>query len=305
MAHQPEATPAYVLVSTADQVQSLVDRGMVVPDAGLAARCLAHIGDYRLRSYWFPFQSSREGNEPFRAGTSFNQVIALYMFDQRLRSLLLEALSHVEISVRNQWSRHAAQISSKGEFAHLDAVLFDPKYYEGNLRELERNYNQVHRQNSVGFQSAIIWDVVATMSFGSLSKFYSSLTNQKVRQFISSNYGMDEAILENALKHFSQVRNNCAHHERVWNRNIERGLKIPQRLGDPGDVANAFNKSSRRKIYNTLVIIVYMLDIIIPNGDWAERLLALLAANGSVPYLSMGFPTGWREFAIWQKHLPK
>ena len=305
MAHQPEATRPYILVSTADQIQNLVDRGMIVPDAGFAARCLAHIGDYRLRSYWFPFQSSRERNAPFRSGISFDQVMALYMFDQRLRSLLLEALSHVEISVRNQWSHHAAQISSKADFAHLDASLFDPKYYAGNLQELERNYNQVYRQSSVGFQSASIWEVVATMSFGSLSKFYSSLTNQKVRQSISSNYGMDEAILENALKHFSQVRNICAHHERVWNRNIERGLKIPQRLGDSGYVANAFNKSIRRKIYNTLVIIVHLLDIIIPNGDWTERLLALLAANGSVPYLSMGFPTGWREFPIWQKHLPR
>ena len=305
MTHQPEANRAYVPVSTADQIQSLVERGMIVPDAGLAARCLAHIGDYRLRSYWFPFQSSRGRNAPFRQGTSFSQVMALYMFDQRLRSLLLEALSHIEISVRNQWSRHAAQLSSKGEFAHLDASLFDPKYYAGNLHELERNYNQVHRQNSVGFQSAIIWDVVATMSFGSLSKFYSSLINQKVRQSISSNYGMDEAILENALKHFSQVRNNCAHHERVWNRNIERGLKIPQRLGDTGYFASVFNKSSRRKIYNTLVIIIYLLDIITPNGDWSERLLALLSANGSVPYLSMGFPTGWRKFPIWQAHLPR
>ncbi len=303
MAHQPQ--PAHSPVSTADQIQSLINRGMAVPDADFAARCLTHIGDYRLRSYWFPFQASRARIASFRPGASFNQVMTLYMFDQRLRSLLLEALSYVEISVRNQWSRHVAQSSSKGEFAHLDASLFDPKYYAGNLQELERNYNQVRGHGSTGFQSVGLWDILPTMSFGNLSKWFSSVADQKVKQSISSNYGVDEVILENALRNLTSVRNSCAHHERVWNRNVERGLKIPQRLDGSGDVARAFNKSCDRKIYNTLVIIIYLLDIIIPSGDWPERLLALLAENSSLPYRSMGFPTGWREFPVWQRHMPQ
>ncbi len=90
---------------------------MAVPDVDFAARCLTHIGYYRLVSYWLPFQSSPGTAAPFHAGTSFNRVMTRYMFDQRLRSLLLEALSYVEISVRNQWSLHVVLSSSKGEFA--------------------------------------------------------------------------------------------------------------------------------------------------------------------------------------------
>ena len=62
-----------------------------------------------------------------------------YTFDQRLRSLLLEALSYIEISIRNQWSFHLVRRAASGEFAHLDAGLFNPKYYGVNLEDLKSN----------------------------------------------------------------------------------------------------------------------------------------------------------------------
>ena len=298
---------AYGSASTADQIKGLVDRGLVIPDADFAVRCLTHIGYHRLRSYWIPFQSSRGSAARFRTGASFDQVITLYMFDQRLRSLLLEALSYVEISVRSQWSILVAQSSNRGEFALQDASLFDPAYYAGNLQELERNYNQVRKQNRIRFQDASIWDITPTMSFGILSKWFSILTDQRLRQSISDNYGVDETILENILKHLALVRNISAHHERVWNRAMEISLARPRRLGGSSSLALGFNAGDNRKIYNTLFIVIYLLDIIIPNGDWAERLIAFREAvsDNSAPYRRMGFPTGWREFAIWQKHLPK
>ena len=90
MAYEPQPTHAHGPASTADQIQSLTDRGMAVPNAEFAARCLTHIGEYRLRFYWFPLQSSREQAAPFRPGASFDQVMTLYMFDQRLLALLAE-----------------------------------------------------------------------------------------------------------------------------------------------------------------------------------------------------------------------
>ena len=193
---------------------------MAVPDAAFATRCLAHIGYHRLMHYWSPLQTGPNPDATFQPGTSFSRVMTRYMFDQRLRSLLLEALSYVEISVRNQWSHQVAQSSGKGEFAHLDAILFDPKYYVDNLQELERDYTRVHKQGRTGFQSASIWDIVPTMSFGSLSKWYSSLADKNARQSISRNYGVDEATLKSILRHLTSVRNTCAHHEAIWDENI-------------------------------------------------------------------------------------
>ena len=70
-------------------------------------------------------------------------------------------------------------------------------------------------------------------------------------------------------------------------------------------MANAYNTDAKGKIYNALVMIVHMVEIITPNGDWPERLLALKNANPyvSIPETNMGFPTGWTEFPIWKRHL--
>lgn len=58
-------------------------------------------------------------------------------------------------------------------------------------------------------------------------------------------------------------------------------------------MANAYNTDAKGKIYNALVMIVHMVEIITPNGDWPERLLALKNANPyvSIPETNMGFPT--------------
>ena len=112
---------------------------MDVSDRDYAGRCLTHIGFHGLASYWWPWQSKADSGGRFRQGASFDRVMTRYMFDQRLRSLLLEALSYIEISVRNQWSFHLVRRAASGEFAHLDAGLFNPKYYGVNLEELRSN----------------------------------------------------------------------------------------------------------------------------------------------------------------------
>ena len=305
MAYQPVVPSAPGRGPMAGQIQGLLARGMAVPDVDFAAHCLAHIGYYRLMHYWSPFQSGHNPTAHFQPGTSFSHVLMRYVFDQRLRSLLLEALSYVEISMRNQWSLHVVQSSSRGEFAHLDASLFDSKYHAGNLRELERDYNRVRKPGRTRFHSVRIWDIVPTMPFGSLSKWYSSLAHRSDRQSISRIYGVDEATLKSILRHLTSVRNACAHHEPIWDENIRTGLRMPQRLSGATDITMAFNKSAGRKLYNALVVIIYLIEVIAPNGDWPERLLALLAAYSSVPYDRMGFPSGWREFTIWKKHLPQ
>ena len=307
MAYQPGSQPSLGSLLVGDQIQSLIDRGMEITDQGFAVRCLNHIGYHRLASYWWPFQQSSSQTASFRPGTVFDQVMTRYMFDQRLRSLLLEALSYVEISVRNQWSRELVQRSSRGEYAHLDPGLFDPVYYSDNLQELKANYDRVRGQKGPDFQSADIWDLAPTMSFGSLSKWYSSLADPGFRQSISANYGVDGSTLRSALRYLTAVRNTCAHHERIWNLTIKPGLRIPRELGGSREMAQAFNKNVREKIYNGLVMVTHLMEVITPNGDWPERLFAFREAGtySSVPYRNMGFPDGWREFATWQRYLPQ
>ena len=68
------------------------------------------------------------------------------------------------------------------------------------------------------------------MTFGQLSKWYSSLDDRAIRRAIAKTYGMDESILPATLQRLTDVRNKCAHHEQLWDVRIGTRLKLPKEL---------------------------------------------------------------------------
>ena len=127
---------------------------MVVNDTDLAERWLNHIGFQRLSSYWEPFESATaaKNRNVFNSGTNFTAVMTRYLFDQRLRSHMLEAFSFIEVSIRTQWAYQLAHESGHGEYAHQNATLFN-QYHAKNLSELERSYLQITGWQSTDFQN--------------------------------------------------------------------------------------------------------------------------------------------------------
>ena len=308
MNQQPKNNPPSLsLASVHDQIQHLVDRGMTVENRAFAERCLNHIGFERLSFYWKPFESTAQGKlgNPFDGGTSFSSVMVRYVFDQRLRSHMLEAFSFIEVSIRTQWAHQLTYEFGHGEHAHRNATLFN-KYHGDNLKELERSYQKITHQQGAAFNKLPIWDVIHAMSFGQLSKWYSSLNDRAIRQSIGHKYEMDSSILQSTLRHLTRVRNICAHHERIWDLRLSSVLKIPNILGNSSETAEGFNVQARDKIYNSIVMTTHFMEVITPNGDWAERFLELRTSDlyKLVPEGDMGFPANWQDHAIWKRHAP-
>ena len=214
------------------QIEYLLDHGMAVSNTVVAKRALNHIGFDRLSAYWKPFESydANRSKTAFEKGASFNAVLNRYLFDQRLRSHLLEAFSFIEVSIRTQWAYQLAHGFQHGEFAHQEPALFDQHHHNNNLKELRRNCKQAGLLRNTDFQTLNIWDVLPAMSFGQLSKWYSNLDDRAIRQAIAHTYGMDEAILRPTLRHLTKIRNICAHHERLWDVRIGTRLRPPRNL---------------------------------------------------------------------------
>ena len=57
---------------------------------------------------------------------------------------------------------------------------------------------------------------------------------------------------------------------------------------------------NQRKVYFSLCIIKYFLNIISPNNDMKAKVDALLAAYPSIDVTAMGFPRGWKIEPLWQ-----
>ena len=283
-------------MSISEQLDRLARQGMAIPDREQAAHCLRHIGCYRLRSYWHPFAVRGAGGDDyiFREGTAFPEVIALYDFDRRLRALLADALGAIEVSVRAQWVHYLANDPNGGPLAHLNPALFDPGEYAGNLSELKRNYLQIARPEATNWDAAPIWEVAEAMSFGQLSKWYQSISVKSIRSAIAGHYRTNHIVLVSLLHNMTILRNVCAHHARLWNRTLPAGFRIPRAW------AACCNPSQPARLYNRLVIIAGLMDIISPAGRWPRRLLALLDEYPRIATARMGFPERWRWLSCWQ-----
>ena len=281
--------------NTEEQINWLYARGLELPDREFASRCLSHIGFHRLSAYWGRFMGP---GGVFWSGATFPDVVARYTFDQRLRSLVLEGTSYIEVSIRTRWTTEVASRSGLGDCRHKDESLFQTKRHSKNLARLKEDYNNANKQGTP-FAHATIWEVAEVMPFGQLSMWYQSIKDRQVKRAIADNYAVDQKTFGSLLIHHSLVRNICAHHGRLWDRHLNSPPRIPTQLGKYKNVHLWFNKDQEHKIYNLLVFMAYLLDVVTPNGNWTERLVAQVsqAVSDGVP-AGMGFPEGWSELEI-------
>ena len=298
---RPFAKPA---TTHAQQVALLQQRGMVIEDPAAAEFYLQHLNYYRLGAYWLPFEADH-ATHTFKPGTHFAQVLDLYVFDRELRLLVLDAIERVEVSVRSQWAYQLAH--QHGPHAHLDVTLaFKPHLWQTNIDKLSDEVGRSdeafikHLQNTYSESLPPVWAVCEVMSLGLLSRWYNNLKPMPTRRAIAAAYGVDEKVLESWLRHLSLVRNTCAHHSRLWNREFTITPLLPR--NKPAGLAAQFHVGSR-KLYNALVILLHCMDVIAPQHHWRSRLKGLIARHG-LSVAAMDFPANWQNLPIWQDPKP-
>jgi Abortive infection bacteriophage resistance protein len=60
-----------------EQLNLLIDRGLIVSDQDKALRLLSHLNYYRLEAYWLPYEVSRNPHTFFE-GTTFEAIADHY-----------------------------------------------------------------------------------------------------------------------------------------------------------------------------------------------------------------------------------
>ena len=262
---------------------------------------LRNVNYYRFRGYLEPFIVKPTGNSlrPFQAGTTFDTAVERYIFDTRLRTLLMEAFSHIEVSIRTQWTYSLAYSRSGGQHAHLNPRLFASHYSE-NLATLEEDYGERGKKlHHYDFKACPIWAISEIMSLGQLSRWHND-TDLGVRKLIASHYQLHYRVVRSFLPHLTLVRNFCAHHELLWDRTIVSPFKLPTWMGAFPDPRTFFNHTEAGKLYNTLVMIAYLTEVITGNPDWKRGLTALMNYYPNIPQDRMGFVADWQKLDIWQ-----
>jgi abortive infection bacteriophage resistance protein len=289
-------------LSITDQIALLQRRGMVVSHQDQATHYLKHISYYRLRAYWLPFETHAEnGDHSFKGGTNFNDVLKLYVFDRHLRLIVLDAIERIEVSLKALWAYHLAM--TYGAHGYLDASL----YYEGDyakaldnlIKELARSRDTfiLHYRRKYS-EPALppIWMASEVMSLGQFSKWFGNLKFRRDRKAIADEYCLNEKVLVSITHHLSYVRNICAHHGRLWNKRLTVKMMLPK---SPTVLSIALNQSAGDKVYNTLVVLNYVLGIVAPGSDWPTRIVSLMDTCPLADATAMGFPKNWRTMQPW------
>ena len=115
-------------LSVDDQISHLVAKNLDIPDPDRARRYLTNIGYYRLKAYAIPFYIP--GTKSFQPDVRFDDILSLYIFDRKLRVLLLDALDRIEIAVRSVISNVMCEQEDPHWF--LDQGNFGPKFIAPN-----------------------------------------------------------------------------------------------------------------------------------------------------------------------------
>lgn len=282
------------------QLNRLQERGLVVADPRSALHYLAQLNYYRLGAYWLPFESDH-GSHKLKTGTTFEQVLNLYIFDRELRLLVLDALERVEVPVRAGWAYHMAH--THGPHCHLERQLFKTRWdYARHRKQLQkavaRSQETFIRHLKQEYEEPLppIWALVEVMSFGQISQWFNNTRHRFDRDAVAKPYGIDERILVSFMHHLTIVRNFCAHHARLWNREFTVLAKVPAQ--GPQGLLQSVRDDGDRRLYNTLTMLLFMMNTVNPGHHWRTRFIELLISHG-IEVQAMGFPSDWQSRPLW------
>jgi abortive infection bacteriophage resistance protein len=302
-------------LSLKDQALQLQQRGLVITDLQRVEHYLNHIGYYRLSAYCLTYAVPAIAGQPrshqFQTGTTFEQILGLYIFDRKLRLLVMEAIERCEVAVRTGWA-HAMSMRY-GAHAHTDSTLFKkPWQHIQDLAKVAKDIDQSHetfvehyRKNYTQPLLPPIWAIVETMSLGSLSRWFANTHGTDAKKEVSQSLGMPNIeVLEQVLHALTPVRNACAHHSRLWNRRFPIQLPAIKKYQTSLVAPNSPHHQAHY-LYNYLTILALVMQKINPTGSWASRVSALITTELPLAqHASMGFPTDWAARPAWKDGKP-
>lgn len=282
------------------QIEHLKNKGLSFDDEQRALHILRHVSYFRMKSYLQPMMHDRQ-THTYKQGATFEQAYELYKFDSRLRKLIIAEIEKIEVSVRSQM----ASISTEEDGAFWFANKRNFNNEKAHSDVLEAVHSELDRSDDefvLSFRSNYTnifppaWISLEVTSFGTLSRLYKQLAPGLTKRQLAKTYGISDSVFESWLHSLVYVRNICAHHSRLWNRELRIRPLLPRKTAYPFVCLSCKNT----RIYYVLCIIQYLLQTINPSTSFPSKLQTLLKEHPQVNLSAMGFPKGWEKEALWR-----
>lgn len=200
------------------------DKKLNISDPVFAKQALTEIGYFSLiGGYKTPFINPMTR---VYQGTSFEDIYALFKFDQHLRELTFKYLCEIE-----QKARQLISYSFCNHYGEKQSFYLSPQSYNSSrryARDVSRlisilGYHAnsstehaylVHQRNV--YHNVPLWVIMNALTFGQTSKFYTLLPFRMQSDVSKAYIHVNERNLERYLKNLTLFRNVCAHNERLY-----------------------------------------------------------------------------------------
>lgn len=336
-------------LSNKDLTSMLIRHGVLcnTPDEhALLERAVETVGYYRLEEYTWPFRKIDASDNSrrtayFKQKTRFSVVWNRYLFDRRLRLLLIDAIERFEVALRCGITQ-LLTAETGGNTPHADISLF-PKMQAVDkktgktqhakwLGAIQSKYSDTgtydprieHCKAFHGITDVSclpIWIVMEMTTFGDLKKLYEGL-RPDLKARLSQSMGVEDDFLTSSLILLHQVRNRCAHHKRIWNYLWQKNRRFvkPLFMNKPvapvwychydaasgawlGGTAPASWSFAPKDTAFVIVLCGFWLDRIAKSSHWKERVEKLVQPCGRLSNSAReaGFPDGWEKHPLWRR----
>jgi abortive infection bacteriophage resistance protein len=273
------------------QLDLLKSRGLTVHDDTEALLTLKRVNYYRLSAYSLTLRR----RDIFHAGTSFDDILYLYDFDDRLRRIILRFALTVEKSISAYISYYHAE--KHGPLGYLNNQHFHDETYHAAF--INRLFNQLSKSSEPAIKHHRddlnnvypFWVAIEAISFDMVSMFYKNMIISDKKCFSNRYFGDGRLYknIENWLHCCVNTRNIAAHGARFYNRIYP--TKVRYKTGDAGKFNN-----------DTPFAYFYAIFNLLPAEEqknlFKSYLNHLFSAYPNVDLNELGFPIDWDDILV-------
>ncbi len=211
-----------------EQIENLISLNLQIKDKDYAKSVLNRVSYYRIVK---AYSITLKENGKYIDGTTFENIVDLYLFDMELRHILFSLIEHIEVHLRAVITNYFSL--KYGNFGYKDLSNYKKKnFQESTIKELEReikrnkkspfihNFEKNYEGGEIPFYAEI-----EVASFGTLSKMYKNMENEDKKE-IAKEFKVDYIYLESWIENLSYVRNICAHYGRLYGAKLTKTPKL-------------------------------------------------------------------------------
>lgn len=251
-----------------EQIKLLKQRGVRFDNIEKAKEILLDVGYYRLGFYSFPFEKTFPNKEnrthEFKEGTTFKAIYDLYLFDSKLRRILLNALDRIEVNLRSKITYIASNHYVDSPTWFVDKNKMEASFVSTFRKNVYDNLlvNPIikrHHDKYINDKFAPAWKTMEFLTLGNLTTLYQAIKDKEIKKEIASEYGCSLKVFVNYLETIRVIRNKCAHGSCLYNIELSKGIK-----SKPAGIDN----ENRHNIRGAVSVILYILGIISVNRKY-------------------------------------